>query len=265
MTILTEITSLASAIRSKASSLDTFKLSEIASCVNTIETDSYDYASYDEIVNKTVSSCFESVDAVGDVAFAHCYALTTISFPQCSIIGAHAFQYCSALTAASFPQCTSIGTSAFYNCTALATASFPQCTSIGTNAFVYCSALTTASFPLCTRIRASAFRYCTRLAAVSFPQCTLIDDYAFAYCSALTTASFPKCSVIGKYAFRDCSKLGSLYLMSTTFVSLSHSNAFTNTKLSAGGTGKIYVPNSMLATYKTKANWSKLSARLVGA
>ena len=234
---------------------------------------------------------FPNCTTIGNSAFASCYSLTTVSFPNCTTIGGYAFANCSSLSAASFPSCTSIGNNAFVNCSSLTTASFPNCTTIGNNAFYYCSSLTTVSFPNCTTIGNSAFYNCCRISTVSFPNCATISIYAFYYCSSLTTVSFPNCTTIGGYAFASCIRLTtvsfpsctsignnaflkcynliSLYLTGSSYVSLSHSNAFSSTPIGGYSTsakqyGSIYVPSSMLASYKTMTNWTYFSSRFVG-
>ena len=98
---------------------------------------------------------------------------------------------------------------------------------------------------------------------------TSIGPGAFAYCFSLTSVSFPVCTYIGSYAFRYCYNLISLTLGGSTVCSLPYSNAFTPTPIggystSAGRYGSIYVPASLLASYKAATNWSYFSSRFVG-
>ena len=60
----------------------------------------------------------------------------------------------------------------------------------------------------------------------------------------------------------------SVYVLSTSLVALAAKSAFsyspmTNSKYT-GSYGSIYVPASLLATYKTATNWTTYSNRLVG-
>ena len=189
-----------------------------------------------------------SVTKIGQGAFAYCFSLQTVSFPACTSIGNSAFYACSNLTAVSFPSCTSIGTGAFYTCSKLTAVSFPSCPSIGNSAFAFCFSLQTVSFPACTSIGSGAFYACSNLTAVSFPSCTSIRNYAFC----------------------RCVKLLSLYFTGSGVISLAHSNAFSSTPIagyttSTGGVyGSIYVPSSLLASYKTATNWTYFSNRFVG-
>ena len=84
---------------------------------------------------------------------------------------------------------------------------------------------------------------------------TRIGDSAFYSCSALTAADFPAATSIGYYAFSYCSKLNTLILRSGTMAKLYDTNAFSNTPISSG-TGYIYVPATLVDSYKAASNWS---------
>ena len=143
-------------------------------------------------------------------------------------------------------------------------------TNIGSHAFAYCSSLTTMSFPACTSIGNYAFSYCTNLTTASFPACTSIGSCVFAYCSSLATASFPACKSIGGSAFSKCCTFISLYLLGSSVARLANSNAFSSTPFmgyvssTSGVWGSIYVPASLLDSYKTATNWAYYSLRFVG-
>ena len=148
-----------------------------------------------------------------------------------------------------------IGTYAFYKCSKLTTADFPAVTSIGENAFNGCSQLTTADFPAVTSISSNVFYSCSQLTTADFPLVTTIGSSAFYNCSKLTTADFPAVTSIGENAFYKCSKLNALALRSQSLCSLSNSNAFSGTPIYKGA-GYIYVPSSLLDSYKSATNWS---------
>ena len=60
----------------------------------------------------------------------------------------------------------------------------------------------------------------------------------------------------------------SLYLLGSSLVILSNKNAFSGTPMSlstyTGSFGSIYVPASLLASYKAATNWTTYSKRFVG-
>ena len=247
----------------------------------------------DEIITRTISGVYvnDRITSIGQAAFSSCSKLTTVSFPLVTSIGAYAFYSCTSLESVSFPKATNIGAYAFSYCTSLKSVSFSKAIDIDMYAFAYCSKLTTVSFPSVTHINAyaftacysfenvsfpkvtsiyaCAFRSCYNLISVSFPLVTYISGSVFAFCSKLTTVSFPKATSIYNYAFMSCSRLISLYLSGSKVVVLSGTSVFYSTPIggysaTAGRYGSVYVPASLLASYKTATNWASISSRLVG-
>lgn len=237
---------------------------------------SVDFPNVKTISNRAFYSCYYLITAsfsecitIGDCAFDGCFNLLNISFPKCTTIGSSAFGGCSKLSNISFPACTTIYNYAFYDCSNLKTVSFPVCTTVSNYAFCYCSGLKDISLPVCTIISNAAFKDCHRLLKITLPVCTTIGSNAFCSCYSLTTASFPKYTTIGDWAFYDCYNLKSLYLTNSVVCTLSHSNAFISTPIggystSAGTYGSIYVPASLLTSYKNATNWTYFSSRFVG-
>ena len=217
------------------------------------------------IITKTLTSYSNNrVTSIGNYVFYSCMSLTTVSFPACKSISEYAFQNCTKLTTVSFPACENIGKYAFCVCYALSSANFPACKSLDNNAFDHCSKLTTANFPACNNISSGAFKYCAALTTVSFPVCRSIGNNAFVNCSKLTTVSFPACINIGSSAFSSCSSLNTIYLMESSVCTLAHSNAFSRTEITSSK-GSIYVPASLVASYKSKTNWTYFSKRIFSA
>lgn len=184
-------------------------------------------------------------------------------------VGSQAFRYCTYLTDVSFQEVTSIGSYAFANCDNLRNVSFPRVTNIASGAFRNCSGLTSASFSVVTDIGAEAFFSCWALASVSFAELRNVQGGAFRFCSALEVVSLPKVESIGGNAFATAQKLVSLYLTGLSVVPLFSTNAFLSTPIGgystvAGRYGSIYVPASLLSSYKTATNWTYFSSRFVG-
>ena len=136
-------------------------------------------------------------------------------------------------------------------------------TKIGNGIFYSCTSLTSINFPVCKTIGIYAFYACTSLTSVSFPSCTTIGSYAFNYCKNLTSASFPVCTTIGSYAFENCTSLSQIYLMASIRCTLSNSNAFSSTAIWSNK-GSIFVPTSLVNSYKTATNWTFFSNRIFG-
>lgn len=185
---------------------------------------------------------------IGDYAFASCSALTTISAPNATHIGGFAFSYCSSLLQATFPMVSTTGL-------------------IGSDGYEFgeifaaCSSLTYANFPCLKKVPEGMFSSCVRLSDVSLPLAETISANAFALCTRLSTISLPKATIIYNAAFVGCTSLKTVYLMGSTFVSLRSSNAFSNCGIGTHS-GAIYVPSSMVDTYKADSVWKYFSYRI---
>lgn len=139
-----------------------------------------------------------------------------------------------------------------------------------------------------THIGTGAFQECTALTSVSFPRVRTINRYAFAACSNLQELSFPALNHIASNAFSVCLDLeyfemgdaqsenlgswvgdNSFYAAGLrSFVirwkdvvsTLADVSAFTSTPIDSG-TGYIYVPRSLVDSYKTAENWSNYASQ----
>lgn len=228
---------------------------------------------------------------IGISAFYACSGITEAVFPMCTEIGSSAFYLCTSLCSISFPMCTSVGSYAFCVCSCLSSVYMPSCTYVGTGAFSGCSTLTSIELPACSMLDQYAFGKCYALSYVSLPVVTTLGTSAFSNCSALTSINLPMCksvlqgafiscinlsivslpngSYISNSAFKNCYNLLSLYLMGSSVVKIT-SNAFESTPISnyttsTGGVyGSVYVPQSLLASYRFSTYWSNYAARLVG-
>ena len=94
----------------------------------------------------------------------------------------------------------------------------------------------------------------TEIVPDSFPKLTSIGNFGFAYCESLTKARFDVLSSVPSDCFSGCVKLKELILLKNSIVTLSDGNAFNGTPLRIG-LGTIYVPGSLLATYKADSKW----------
>ena len=226
-----------------------------------------DYAFHN--CSNLISVSFPACTSIGAAAFLRCFKLTSANFSVCTIIGSSGFNGCSSLASVNFPVCTTIWHNAFQSCSKLSSASFPVCISIFNYAFHNCSNLTSVSFPACDYIGDSAFYNCSNLTSVSFPACTSIGHTAFGRCSKLTSANFSVCTSISGDVFNRCYKLSSLTLGASTVCNLAASGAFMSTPYAGystyfSGTPVIYVPTSLVSSYRTATNWTYFSSYFVG-
>lgn len=86
---------------------------------------------------------------------------------------------------------------------------------------------------------------------------TKVGDAVFNNCSALTSVDIPNATSIGDAVFNNCSKLKTIYLRSKTICTLSGtlgSFPFSSPTIT------IYVPNSLIDSYKTADNWSNYAS-----
>ena len=198
---------------------------------------------------------------IGNEAFQECKSLTSIDLTVCSYIGNYAFGECSSLTSIDLTVCSYIGNNAFLNCRLLSQVSLPVCSHIGNNAFQNLSLLSQVSLPVCSHIGKYAFYTCTSLSQVSLPMCSFIDYAAFQYCSSLSQVSLPVCNYIDLDVFRYCSSLSIITIGYSSVCSLSGSYTFYRTQITSS-TGSIYVPASLVDTYKSATNWSYFSTQI---
>lgn len=136
-------------------------------------------------------------------------------------------------------------------------------TSIGNNAFQECRKLTDASFPNVISIGADAFQNCLSLTNTSFPNVTGMGSYAFGSCVKLIDISFPNVTSINTYAFYGCYSLITIYVgtEASTVCTLLGTNAFNFTP----SLTNIYVPASLVDSYKSATNWSDLADKIKAA
>lgn len=219
---------------------------------------------------------------INSIAFRNCTSLSYISIPQCSYIGDYAFQGCTALLSIDMPQGDWIGGYAFQGCTALSTVNLPLVSIIYSCGFHTCTALTSISAPNLRTISTYAFCGCTALTSVEFPKCSIVNSYAFINCTSLERVSFPSSVSLSASAFQSCTKLSYVYapyctrLRAHTFQGCTALatvdlrsvsdliDIFSTTFSGCTAIKSIYLPSSLLSSYKTQYYWSSLSSYMIG-
>ena len=155
-----------------------------------------------------------------------------------------------------------VASNAFNNNRTIQTVNLPYATSVGGYAFQNCGSLSQVSLPMCSRIGDFAFYSCYSLSQISLPVCSVIGWVAFIYCSSLTKISLPVCSYIAGYqTFNNCSSLSMITIGYSSVCHLENSNAFNATQITSS-TGSIYVPASLVDSYKSATNWSYFSTQI---
>lgn len=123
-------------------------------------------------------------------------------------------------------------------------------TSVGAYAFMYCNLLRTVNLPLVTSVGAYAFMNCTSMETINIPNLESIGTYAFNVCGRLKTLR-TKAKHIGRFAFS--SALTTLIIDQTDIVCELEADALVTSGLDEGA---IYVPDSMVDSYKADRVWS---------
>lgn len=156
-------------------------------------------------------------------------------------------------------EITSIRQYAFYGSATLKTVYLPNLTEIPTYLFYSCTGLETVDLPRATgRLGNGAFQKCTKLKNVNIPNITGFVNYAFAGCTELEILDLSeKFSAFGGgAALSSCPKLVALILRRTaSIVTLGNKNNLSDSAI-ANGTGHIYVPRALVASYQSNTNWS---------
>ena len=124
-----------------------------------------------------------------------------------------------------------------------------------------CSQLTSVDFPNATYIGDSAFNNCNSLTSIDLPNVTSMGDWVFEGCNSLTSIDLPEnITSIGSYAFNSCSNLSTVIISTNQIITLGDKWVFYNTPIE-NGSGYIYVPDSLVSSYRSASNWSTYSAQ----
>lgn len=203
---------------------------------------------------------------------SNCFSNTGIleaSFPSITSLFAGTFSYCTKLSSVYMPNLSVInGADNFRICSNLRSITFSNLEKmIGTSNFYSCANLEVANFPNLSSMAAQNFFSCANLKSISVPKLQVLGSSNFASCVNLPEFVAPMLTSMYTNAFQSCYALSVVVLESTSFVSLS-GNPFLCSPMSLssylGYFGSIYVPDSMVASYKTRANWSIYSNRITG-
>lgn len=165
--------------------------------------------------------------------FMDCKSLKSIVIPDnVTHIDYMAFDGCESLTDVTFPkELVELGWFAFGGSGIKELNLYDKLETIGRDAFVKCLNLTTVKLPNSVKT---------------------IDEYAFNLCSNIKTIELPESvSLIEQYAFKGCTALQEFYCKSTK-VPNTQTNAFEDSNIN---NATLYVPESSINDYKSKAPW----------
>lgn len=223
-----------------------------------------------------LTSLPSGITSIGNNAFQNCPSLALTSLPSgITNIGQYAFSGCSGITLTSLPSSiTIINQYAFTGCHNMTLTSLPSgITSIGQYAFSRCTGLTSISCDGVIKTMAvNSFvgnsAYPMQLTSASFPNMALTSNISTAFgsttaanaCQLLEFCDIGSTTGIAANAFANCYALETLVLRKSSVCTLANVSAFLNTPMRGynSKTGTVYVPTSLISSYRTATNWSTL-------
>lgn len=240
----THLINIANAIRIKKGSSTTYKPSEMADAISSIETGSGEGVAVPSkglIIHSWDDGYATSGSIVGMTSIPNYY------LNQAGYINGSNRGYLSGITTEfNLPNnLTSIGSYAFASFTSLAITSIPSTiTKIGNYAFRNCTNLALTSLPSgITELSTGAFQYCENLKKMTIEgNITRIKTQCFQYCTNLKLLLLPNV---------------------TTVVTLENVNSLANGSI-ADGNGYICVPNNLVSGYRSASNWSTYANQIIG-
>ena len=200
---------------------------------------------------------------IGSYAFENHWFLSTIDLPKCSYIGEGAFQFAGEgappgtggyMIKVSLPKCEYIGSYAFGYLGYPGIIQLPKCSYIGEGVFGLAK-ITTIIALRCKYVGYRAFLQCSNLTDVMLDACEYVGSEAFKNCNLTYVAL--NCSYIGNSAFYSNKNLTALKITYSSVCYLGV-NALGYTPL-ASRSGSIYVPSSLVSSYKEDPFWSYYS------
>lgn len=221
-----------------------------------------------------ISFNFESVTSLGTAAFTST-GLTSVSAPLLGILPGNAFNDCPNLSEAIFSSVSMIsGAFAFVRDYALTKFYAPNLSVIsGASTFYSCHQLSDVTMSKLASLSGNGLFYgCSALSEMNMPMVDKIPQQTFFSCINLekvTLGSGSGVYNISSSAFAYCSKLVSLYISNSTVCQMiaSVTNTFRNCPINAGGynglEGYVYVPSSLVDAYKSSANWTAISSKIL--
>jgi hypothetical protein len=136
-----------------------------------------------------------------------------------------------------------------------------QVTTIGNYAFYGCTKLQSVSCPNATSVKGNGLMNCSALTSVNLPKVTQLANYAFQGCTSIAKLDFPALTSIQGAVFSNNQSLVALILRSTKMCTIGNKNSLTGTPI-ANGTGYVYVPSTLVDTYKANGNWSNYAGQI---
>lgn len=189
----------------------------------------------DGLVSHTLSAYFN--DRVAEIPYGTFYRnvnLTNISFPNVTSVGGYAFWGCKELSTIDIPKLQTVGDYAFNGNNVLDLV-LPELIEAGVHSYSNMRRCETITAPKLRTVGSSCFR------GVSGSKLQKVD--------------FGALEELASMALYWNVNLATLIIRTNKMCSLASTNVFTSTKI-ASGTGYIYIPATLIETYKADSVWS---------
>ena len=222
----------------------------------------------DGMIDGTTTEITSNVESMRDYTFYNCTYLKSIDLPNLKIVGNSCFTNCSSLETVNLPSATQIrSSSTFANLSKLSSVNIPNVITIPSSCFINCTSLKSIDLPNVNTLNTYVFNGCYFLNYINIPKVTSIGNGCFMACERIESILLPCVTSIGSQAFFNNYSLKSIVIEQTDKVcTLANVNAFNNcyhilgTVNSYNPTGAkdgyIYVPDSLVDSYKSATNWS---------
>ena len=155
---------------------------------------------------------------------------------------------------------TTLNKNVFSNCTNLKSISLDNITILQdvdqSEIFLNCTSLTSVVLNnSITLLPPACFKSCTSLTTINLDNIQILKDTCFYKCPSLTKITLSKVTNINDSVFAYCTGLQYVKITATTIPTI-HPLAFNFT------TCNIYVPDTLVDSYKVATNWSSLASRI---
>ncbi len=254
----------------------------IPSSVNTLPKNCF--ASCTLLSNVIIPS---SVEIIEEGCFINCTSLSNINLPSnLKSLGNSCFERCTSLINLSIPEdVTSIGIGCFSGCSKLETVNIPNSiTTIEAYCFTGYKLLSTIEFPpFLKEVGDNAFSSCESLSSVVFPNTIeKIGEQSFGYCTSLKKVEIPESvTQMGVFSFIKCTSMteatihtsaelpgtfgwcNKLFKVTCDASSIPYISTYCSPRTFDGTQydtiGYLYVPSSMVDSYKADGYWGQWS------
>ena len=289
---------IANAIRSKNFSSNTYTPSQMATAISNISGDGgvliFNPEQYLEGTLEEINDVNGQVTELASYVTFYQSALKRVNFPALTTINGDkkfssgGYQHATILSV-NMPMLESVPSETFYQQNYAKFTKFTNLKSVASNAFNNCNGLKGDEFPVLETIASNAFQYCYWLTNLvmpnlksfygdSFRDCAKIKSIWFGDVSTWTNSNakigthaalervyLPKLNSIGGQ-FQNSANLEMLIIgnQDSSSVCTANSSDFLSGTKIAGGTGYIYVPDSLINDYKSATNWSTYAAQIKG-